>query len=185
MAPHGESEKSIRVLVVNNSGMIREGFCRLLESFPGIQVVASTDHLHDLGEIARQQHIDVALVDALLPQEACFQATRQLRENGSTIRVVILSVSNGIHDVRRALESGASGFLLQDAGPTELEMALHAAATGKKFLCPTIIRQLTEGAAPEDVAKRVAADEGMAQGHEQVDAIINSALRLGILRGDV
>ncbi|SDL85809.1 DNA-binding response regulator, NarL/FixJ family, contains REC and HTH domains [Franzmannia pantelleriensis] len=182
MTPYKRSETSIRVLVVNHSGIIREGLCLMLERFTGIEVVASIGHLHGLGEIARQERVDVALIDALLPGEACFDVHRRLQEGGATTRVVILSVSRGVGDVRRALESGASGFLLQDAGAAELEIALHAAATGQTFLCPTIIKQLGLGLSPKHVSTRTTLDVGPSQGPDQIEAIIDSALRQGILR---
>lgn len=172
MTPHGDSAAPIRVLVVNESGIIREGLCRLLERIADIEVVAGIGHPQSLETMARQRHIDVVLIDANLPGDACFDVPRRLREREMTTAVVILSVSNGIGDVRRALNSGASGFLLQDAGVAELDMALHAAAAGKTFLCPTIVRQLAKGSPLEN---------GSNQG-VPVDGLVEEALRLGILK---
>lgn len=182
MAPDGDFATPTRVLVVVQSGLIREGLCRLLERITDIEVVASIGYLHGLEAIARQRQIDVALIDAYLPGEACFDVPRRLQESGVATSVVILSVSNGIGDVRRALASGASGFLLQDAGMEELEMAVHAAATGETFLCPTIIRQLAEGASLSDIWTQEKPVVGGASRYPRVEAMVDEALRRGILR---
>lgn len=179
MNPQDSSDISIRVVVVNDSGFIREGLCQVIGRFEDIDVVASIYSPHQLDEVVQKLHIDVVLVDAQLPSQAAFEATRRLREGGAKIGVVILSVNSSVAEVRRALQVGANGFLLREAGVNELEIALRAAVKGNIFLCPTILKRMSEVLALED------ATGGGSLGIDarySNDDIIGHALRLGILQ---
>ena len=72
MRPHENSEVSIRVVVVNESGFICEGISRVIGRFKGIDAVASLQHPQDLGDVAQQLRADVALIDAQFPSQAGF-----------------------------------------------------------------------------------------------------------------
>lgn len=200
MHPRNGTEARVRVLVVNDSGFIREGLCQLLDGFAGVEVAASMGHSTDLAGTARELDIDVVLIDAGLPGEACFALTRQLCKGSESAKVVILAVTPRLKDVRRALECGARGFLLQSAGITELELALHAAASGQYFLCPTIIKEIIDnyragGLSSAAISARLGLSVETIERHHQairehpeachIDKMISEALRLGILQQDV
>jgi DNA-binding NarL/FixJ family response regulator len=147
--PQEGSGSAIRVLVVNESGFIREGLCKVIERFRGVDVVGSTSCAHDLDAVVQTLCVDVALIDAQFPSQAGFDAARQLHESGVETRVVILSVNPSLTDVRRAFQAGAIGFLLRSAGISDLEIALRAAVKGGMFLCPTLLKRLYESSASE------------------------------------
>tara|TARA_R110001599_G_scaffold98662_1_gene253503 strand:+ start:2133 stop:2690 length:558 start_codon:yes stop_codon:yes gene_type:complete len=182
MNPQSNSDLSIRVVVVNESGFIREGLCRVIERFKDIRVVASIAGPHELCEVAQQAQADVALIDAQFPSQAGFEAIQQLRESGVITRVVFLSVNPSFAEVNRALQAGANGFLLREAGVSELEIALHAAVKDKIFLCPTILKRLSEALVLEELPNRDSFYIGAAQERYSIDDIISEALRLGILQ---
>ena len=182
MNPQSNSELSIRVVVVNESGFIREGLCRVIERFKDIKVVASIPDSHRLSEIAQQVHADVVLIDAQFPSQEGFEATQRLRESGGITRVVFLSINPSLTEVKRPLEAGANGFLLREAGVSELEIALQAAVEGKIFLCPTILKRLSKVLDIEELPKGERFSINAAQGRYSIDDIISKALRLGILQ---
>ena len=183
MRPHDNSESSIRVVVVNESGFICEGLSRVIERFKGIDAVASLQHPQDLGDVAQQLRADVALIDAQFPSQAGFEAARRLGESGAkTTRVVILSVNPSLAEVERVLQSGAHGFLLREAGVCELETALHAAVRGEKFLCPTILQRLPEGRTIDAMTRGDSLPAGAAQARYSIEDILSKALKLGILQ---
>ncbi|MAP34948.1 MAG: hypothetical protein CME75_03980 [Halomonas sp.] len=182
MRPHDNSESSIRVVVVNESGFICEGLSRVIERFKGIDAVASLQRPQDLGDVAQQLRADVALIDAQFPSQAGFEAALRLRESGVETRVVIISVNPNLSEVERVLHSGAHGFLLREAGVSELEIALHAAVRGEKFLCPTILQRLPEGLTIDAMARGVSLPTGIAQARYSVEDILTKALKLGILQ---
>ncbi|MGP9766133.1 response regulator [Halomonas sp. AOP13-D3-9] len=182
MNPQGSSESSIRVVVVNESGFVREGLCRVIERFKDIEVVASIYSSEQLYEVAQKLRVDVVLIDAQLPSHTAFEATRRLRESGAKIGIIILSINPSVAEVKRALGGGANGFLLREAGVSELEIALQAAVKGKIFLCPTILKRLSHELALKDLTQDVGTFIDPAQGNYSLDDIISQALHLGILQ---
>lgn len=172
MSSHNSAGATIRVVVVNESGFIREGLCRVLERFPWVEVVASVSCPDLLDAITRSLPVDVALIDAQFPDQAGFEVIQRLRSSSLGTRVVILSVNPSLVEVERVMQAGAHGFLLREAGVDELEVALHAAAKGEVFLCPTILQRLF--------------------GHTHTEALpldalrdtLEKALRLGILQSE-
>ncbi|WP_404344082.1 response regulator transcription factor [Vreelandella venusta] len=172
MSSHNSAGATIRVVVVNESGFIREGLCRVLERFPQVEVVASVSCPDLLDAITRSLPVDVALIDAQFPGQAGFEVIQRLRSSSLGTRVVILSVNPSLAEVERVMQAGAHGFLLREAGVDELEVALHAAAKGEMFLCPTILQRLF--------------------GHTYTEALpldalrdtLEKALRLGILQSE-
>ena len=182
MNPQSNSELPIRVVVVNESGFIREGLCRVIERFKDIKVVANIPHPHELCEVAQQTYADIVLIDAQFPSQAGFEATERLRTSGVMTRVVFLSINPSLTEVKRALQAGANGFLLREAGVGELEVALHAAVKDKIFLCPTILKRLSEAWALEELPNSDHFFIDAAQERYSIDDIIVKALRLGILQ---
>ncbi|MCH4812640.1 response regulator [Vreelandella neptunia] len=182
MNPQGNSEPSIRVVIINESGFIREGLCRVIEGFKDIEVVASLCSPHALAEVTQYLPVDVVLIDAQPPSQAGFEAAKQLCKSGGKTRVVILSVNPSLAEVKRALQVGANGFLLREAGVSELEVALHAAVKGKIFLCPTILKRLSVALAVDELPTSGSMPFNAAQDLYSIDEIIGKALRLGILR---
>ncbi|MDR5874833.1 response regulator transcription factor [Halomonas sp. CUBES01] len=179
--PQDVSGSTIRVLVINESGFIREGLCRVIERFWRVEVVGGTCFAHDLIEIAEDLRVDVALIDSQYPSQTGFHAARSLHESGVEVRVVILSVNPSLADVRRAFQAGASGFLLRDAGISDLELALYAAAESEIFLCPTLIKRLHDA---DGFLKDVNTYTRMPQNRDSIDDLLLEALRLGILHQD-
>lgn len=182
MNPKESADSTIRVVVVNESGFIREGICQVIERFENIEVVASLPSPHELSHMVQQMRIDVALIDAQLANQAGFEATRRLHKSDANVQVVIQSVNPSLSEVKRAFQAGANGFLLFEAGVAELEMALHAAANGQVFLCPTILRRLSEGvteAAQPGVSHK---PHIIAQDRHSIDDIISKAVSMGILQ---
>ncbi|MGY4879560.1 response regulator [Vreelandella aquamarina] len=169
------------MLVVNESGFIREGLCKVIERFRGVDVVGSTHCAHDLEVVVRSLHANVVLIDSQFPDQIGFHAARRLHESGLETHVVILSVSPSLADVRRALEAGAVGFLLREAGISDLEAALHAAVKNEVFLCPTLFKQLYEIMAPGDALKGISIGVNNNQHCYSIDDMLVNAQRLGIL----
>ena len=182
MDPKESADSTIRVVVVNESGFIREGICQVIERFDNIEVVASIPSPHELSDMVQHMRIDVALIDAQLSNQEGFEATRRVHQSGANTQVVIQSVNPSLAEVKRAFQVGANGFLLREAGVDELEMALHAAVKGQVFLCPTIIRRLSEGRVEEAQPEVDHKPHIIAHDRHSIDDILSTALRLGILR---
>lgn len=181
MKPRDNSRSPIRVLVVNESGFVREGLCRVIDRFRGIEVVASISCLHDLETLAQDLRANVALIDARLPGQDSLLATRQLCQSDVGTQVVILSVNPSLADIRQALQAGAIGFLLREAGISDLEIALRAAVDGEVFLCPTLLKRLSTAMASEDTSTTGA---DTVQNRYSNEEMLLKAQHLGILQQD-
>jgi len=128
----------VRVLIVDDHTLVRAGLCRLLQGFAGVEVAAEASNAEQALELALQHHPDVVLLDLSLPGRSGLEALSDIRTRLPQARVVMMSMHDDTQHVRDALDRGAAGFVVKDAAPQELELALHAACSGQVFLSPQI-----------------------------------------------
>ena len=129
---------TVRVLIVDDHTLVRAGLCRLLQTFGGVQVTGEASNAEQALELAMQQHPDVVLMDLSLPGRSGLEALSDIRRKVPQARVVMMSMHDDTAHVRDALDRGAVGFVVKDAAPQELEVALRAAHSGQVFLSPQI-----------------------------------------------
>jgi len=138
MPRHGGGGGLIRVLICDDHTLVRAGLRRLVDSFDGIEVVGEASSADEVVQRARQMVPDVVLLDVSMPGRSGFDALAELRENQPDISVVIMSMHDDSLHVREAMQRGASGFVVKEAAPAELEVAIRAAAAGRTFLSPQV-----------------------------------------------
>lgn len=133
----------IRVLLVDDHPIVRSGLCAALEHDGSVQVVgeaASGEAALDTLEATRP---DVVLMDLNLGNGIDgAEATRRLTQSSNPPRVLILTAYESEADILRAIEAGATGYLLKDAEPAQLLAAIHTAATGETVLAPSVATRL-------------------------------------------
>ncbi len=145
---------TLRVLLADDQAMVRNGFRLILDSQPDITVAAEAPDGTHAVDLARDLRPDVCLVDIRMPGLDGIQVTRALAGPGvpDPLRVVIVTTYDTDEYVYGALQAGAVGFLLKDAGPTLLIEAVRAAAAGDALISPSItirlLRQLTAARRP-------------------------------------
>lgn len=128
----------MRVLICDDHTLIRAGLRRLVESFDGMEVVAEAASADEAVVHARQHLPDAVLLDLQMPGRNGFEALDELRRTCPDCAVVIMSMHDDAGHVREALARGASGFVVKEAAPAELEIALRAANAGSIFLSPQV-----------------------------------------------
>ncbi|QFY09948.1 response regulator [Nonomuraea phyllanthi] len=134
----------IKVLVADDEALVRSGFKVLLDLEDDITVVGEATNGAEAVERARAGRPHVVLMDIRMPRLDGIQATAQIvRTHGlEQVRVLILTTYDTDEYVFDALQAGASGFLLKDAGPAELLHAVRVIAAGDALLAPRITRRL-------------------------------------------
>jgi DNA-binding NarL/FixJ family response regulator len=143
---------AIRVLIADDQEIVRAGLVMLLDAQPDIQVVGqAADGLHAVA-LARELRPDVCLFDIRMPHLDGIEATRQLAgpDVDDPLVVVVITTFDLDEYVYGALEAGARGFLLKDAGPALLTQAIHAAALGDALIAPSVTARLLASFARTD-----------------------------------
>ena len=128
----------VRVLICDDHTLVRAGLRRLLESFDDIEVVAEASSADEAVLRTQQLLPHIVLLDLSLPGRNGFDALVELRRTCPETAVVIMSMHNDALHVREALARGAVGFVVKEAAPAELEIAIRAAAAGRTFLSPQV-----------------------------------------------
>jgi len=129
---------AVRVLLADDHTLVRAGLRKLLESMPEIEVVGEAGDGLALLELAEQLQPHLVLMDIAMPGLNGLEATARLVKSHPSIRVMILSMHQNEEYVRRALRNGAVAYLLKDAAPMELGLALAAVLRGETFLSPAV-----------------------------------------------
>ncbi|HEY9410030.1 MAG TPA: response regulator transcription factor [Jiangellaceae bacterium] len=147
---------SIRVLIVDDQAMVRQGFGALLAAQPDIVVVGDAPDGADAPDAVRRLSPDVVLMDVRMPKVDGLEATRRImRAPGDRHPRVIMLTTFDLDDyVYEALRAGASGFLLKDAPAADLVQAVRVVAAGDALLAPSITRTLIADFASRPAANR-------------------------------
>lgn len=136
--------KSIRILLADDHTIVRKGLRLLLESHPGLQVVAEAADGRDAVQLAGEHRPDVIVMDIAMPILNGIEAARQIRQNDDQAAIVFLSMHSDEAYVLKALKCGARGYLLKDSAEHDLVNAVTTVHDGKAFFSPAISRMLVE-----------------------------------------
>ncbi|SER25891.1 two component transcriptional regulator, LuxR family [Lentzea xinjiangensis] len=137
----------IRVVVVDDQEMVREGFSALLDAQDDIEVVGAAGNGVQGVALARTVRPDVVLMDIRMPEMDGLTATRLLlggADDADDVKVLVLTTFDLDDYVYEALQAGASGFLLKHAPARELLNAVRVVAAGEALLAPSITKRLIE-----------------------------------------
>ncbi len=134
--------QAVRVVLVDDHPVVRAGIIGMLAAEPDIDVVGEASTGNGALRVVAALDPDVVLMDLRMPDLDGVEATRLLRERDNPPRVVILTTYDTDADILRAVEAGATGYLLKDAPRQELAEAVRAAARGQTVLSPPVAAKL-------------------------------------------
>ena len=133
---------TIKVLIVDDQMMVREGFSVLLGAQPDIEVVGEAVDGREAVDRVRALRPDVVLMDIRMPGMNGIDATREIVASDDASKVLVLTTFDLDEYVYQALRAGASGFLLKDASARQLAEGVRVVASGEALLAPSVTRRL-------------------------------------------
>jgi DNA-binding NarL/FixJ family response regulator len=136
--------KPIRILLADDHTVVRKGLRLLLESRPGLTVVAEAADGRAAVSMAERESPDVVVMDVAMPTLNGIEAARQITAKLPQTAVVFLSMHSDESYVLRALKAGARGYLLKDSAEHDLIQAVQAVTQGKSFFSPAISKMMVE-----------------------------------------
>lgn len=135
---------AIRVILVDDHTLIRQGLSHILHSHE-IDVAGEAGTGAEALSVIQATQPDVAIIDVALPDASGVEVAREARRLSPRTRILMLSIHTEAEFVRRALEAGASGYLLKDAIEEDLVRGVHEVAAGESFFSPRIASMLAAG----------------------------------------
>jgi DNA-binding NarL/FixJ family response regulator len=134
--------KPIRVLLADDHVLVRAGIRSLVQSLDGIEVVAEASDGREALNFIKTYHPDIVLMDIVMSGLNGLEAAARATKEFPGVRIIILSMHTNEEYIVQALRAGASGYLLKEAVPAELELALRAVARGETYLSPAVSKHV-------------------------------------------
>jgi DNA-binding NarL/FixJ family response regulator len=146
VAPRPSGVVVIRVVVVDDQAVIRAGLRTMLEHETDLTIVGEASNAAQAIEVVARSRPDVVLMDVRMPEVDGIEATRRILggETATSPAVLVLTTFDDDEYVFGALQAGAAGFLLKDAGPDVLVAAVRTVAAGDALVDPSVTRRLVE-----------------------------------------
>ncbi len=132
----------MRIALADDHLVVREGIRLLLQDVAGVEIVGEAADANQLLDLLTQHQVDVVILDLRMPGADGFEALERIRRTNPTVRTVVLSMFDDPTYVRRAIELGASAYLLKNVERSELLAALKAATTGGAYVQRELIPML-------------------------------------------
>lgn len=183
----------IRILIVDDHEIVREGLQTLLSEEPQVEVVGQANTGLQAVALAQSLQPDVILMDLVMPELDGLEATRRIRQAGQPGQILVLTSFANDQNVREAIEAGAIGYLLKDVLKADLLRAIHLAAQGKPTLHPEVqgylMRQVnavsTAARLPQLTSRELEVLRLVARGHSNKEIAVALHLTEGTVKGYV
>jgi len=137
-----DTEKGIRVLLVDDDALVRAGLTMMLGAFDGIEVAGAVSDGTEVAAAVNTYRPDVVLMDIRMPGMDGLTATESLRSRRDPPEVIVLTTFDTDAHVLRAMRAGASGFLLKHTPPDQIAQAVRRVAAGEPMLSPEVLRRM-------------------------------------------
>lgn len=135
-----------RIVLADDHTLVRAGLRAVIEAIPGVSVVAEAGDGAEALEAVRRHQPEVLITDVTMKGMNGLELAEKMRAQFPAVRVIVLSMYSSEEYVMRALNAGASAYLVKDAATAEMQLALEAAARGETYLSPGASQRLVERA---------------------------------------
>lgn len=144
----------IRILVVEDHHVVRQGLVALLGVVEGVEVVGQAADGEEALKAYEQHHPDVTLIDLRLPKMGGAEVIQRVRSNHAHARFIVLTTYDGDEDIYRALQAGARAYLLKGMTVDTLVSTIRTVHAGKSIIPPVIAQKLAERMGTEQLTHR-------------------------------
>ncbi len=134
--------EKIKVLIADDHSMVRQGLKQILELEDDIEVIAQAANGEEAVKLARNYIPDVILMDINMPGTNGLQAIKELKQDKSFFKVIVLTIHQDREYLFKTLQMGAEGYVLKDAEPSVLIEAIRNVNKGQSFIQPNMTREL-------------------------------------------
>ena len=135
----------IRILVVDDHTIVREGICSILKAHDEFEIVGEAVDGSQAIEKVRELYPDIVLMDISMPNTNGFEATQKIKSEFPEVQILILTVHEGEEYFFRILSAGASGYVLKGASSEDLVSALRSVYQGGTYIHPSLAGKLVDG----------------------------------------
>ena len=144
----------IRIMVIDDQAVVRQGFVALINTVPDMEVIAEGINGQQAIDLYTQHTPDVTLIDLRMPVVGGVEAITAIRANFPDARLIVLTTYDGDEDIYRSLQAGARGYLLKDVFFEQLEMAIRNVHAGSRHIPTAIAMRLAERMSSTDLTGR-------------------------------
>ena len=128
----------VRILIADDHEVVRRGLCTLLQTHEGWEICGEAKDGREAVEMAKQLKPDVVILDVGMPNLNGLAATRQLAQQNSNQKVIVLTITDSDEVIREALDAGARGFVLKSDAARDLVSAVEALQRNRMFFTPRV-----------------------------------------------
>lgn len=142
MGGRGTAPGAVRIMLVDDHPVVREGYKRLLERRPGYSVVAEASDARAAYSAYRDSQPDITIMDVTLPGSSGIEALRHIRQYDRAARIVVFTMHQGAAFAMKAIQAGACGYVTKSSEPQELIHAIDAALAGRTSISADVMEAL-------------------------------------------
>lgn len=151
---------NVRIAVVDDHEIVRDGIKILLEDEPGFEIVFEAKSGKEAVELCEKNEIDLAIMDITMPEMDGIEATKIIKENHPDVKILALTMLSEDQHIRKMIKAGASGYILKSSGKEELIKAINSIVNGQHYFSDdatqSILKELvnpvvTKISDPEDI----------------------------------
>lgn len=135
---------NIKVVLADDHAVVRAGIRAMLEGLGGIEIMGQGTNGREALALVEQHQPDVLLMDISMPEMNGLEATTRVVKEFPNVRVIIISMHTAEEYVWQALKAGASGYLLKDVEPSELDLAIKTVLSGNTYLTSSVSKEVVE-----------------------------------------
>ena len=135
---------SVKVAMIDDHPIVRQGLRNLLETEPSFQVIAEADDGITGLELVQRVRPDVLIVDLMMPGLNGLDLIKQVLKHLPRLRIVVLSMQSADSYVVEALHCGAAGYVLKETGPSEIIHAIKTVVAGERYLSPKLAQRVLD-----------------------------------------